>query len=56
MAMNDDVVTINTQSSTQWDGFRHYGRITYKLMTAGCKLTVLRLPKNKAVLSGAYSG
>ncbi|PMB72349.1 hypothetical protein BM221_002452 [Beauveria bassiana] len=24
-AVNDDVVTFNTQSSTQWDGFRHYG-------------------------------
>ncbi|OAA57740.1 hypothetical protein ISF_06981 [Cordyceps fumosorosea ARSEF 2679] len=23
--VNDDVVTFNTQSSTQWDGFRHYG-------------------------------
>ncbi|KAH7310799.1 hypothetical protein B0I35DRAFT_489627 [Stachybotrys elegans] len=25
MTMNDDVVEMNTQSSTQWDGFRHYG-------------------------------
>ena len=25
MAMNDDAVAFNTQSSTQWDGFRHYG-------------------------------
>lgn len=24
-AVNDDIVTFNTQSSTQWDGFRHYG-------------------------------
>jgi hypothetical protein len=23
--MNDDVVHFNTQSSTQWDGFRHFG-------------------------------
>lgn len=23
LVMNDDVVNINTQSSTQWDGFRH---------------------------------
>ncbi|EPE28302.1 Putative cyclase [Glarea lozoyensis ATCC 20868] len=23
--MNDDAVHMNTQSSTQWDGFRHYG-------------------------------
>ncbi len=25
MIMNDDVLHLNTQSSTQWDGFRHYG-------------------------------
>lgn len=25
VSMNDDVVCFNTQSSTQWDGFRHYG-------------------------------
>lgn len=25
MTMNDDCLTLNTQSSTQWDGFRHYG-------------------------------
>ncbi|KAH8660055.1 putative cyclase-domain-containing protein [Xylariales sp. PMI_506] len=25
MTMNDDSIHINTQSSTQWDGFRHYG-------------------------------
>lgn len=25
MTMNDDAVAFNTQSSTQWDGFRHYG-------------------------------
>ena len=24
--VNDDVLTLNTQSSSQWDGFRHYGR------------------------------
>ena len=23
--VNDDVLVFNTQSSTQWDGFRHYG-------------------------------
>lgn len=26
MVMNDDAISINTQSSTQWDGFRHYGK------------------------------
>lgn len=23
--VNDDVLTLNTQSSSQWDGFRHFG-------------------------------
>lgn len=23
--VNDDILTFNTQISTQWDGFRHYG-------------------------------
>lgn len=23
--MNDDVLVLNTQSSSQWDGFRHFG-------------------------------
>ena len=23
--VNDDILTLNTQSSSQWDGFRHYG-------------------------------
>ncbi|KAL4886236.1 hypothetical protein BJY04DRAFT_213768 [Aspergillus karnatakaensis] len=25
--VNDDVLTFNTQTSTQWDGFRHYGNL-----------------------------
>lgn len=33
--MNDDVVTFNTQSSTQWDGFRHYGYQRAKLFFNG---------------------
>lgn len=23
--VNDDILTLNTQSSSQWDGFRHFG-------------------------------
>lgn len=26
--VNDDILTLNTQSSTQWDGFRHFGKAT----------------------------
>lgn len=25
-SINDDILTFNTQCSSQWDGFRHYGR------------------------------
>jgi hypothetical protein len=25
--VNDDILIFNTQCSTQWDGFRHYGKI-----------------------------
>jgi hypothetical protein len=24
--VNDDILTFNTQASSQWDGFRHFGR------------------------------
>jgi hypothetical protein len=25
-SVNDDILTLNTQSSSQWDGFRHFGK------------------------------
>ncbi|KAL1970762.1 hypothetical protein VTN77DRAFT_2596 [Rasamsonia byssochlamydoides] len=33
--VNDDVLTFNTQSSTQWDGFRHYGNQQHKVFFNG---------------------
>lgn len=27
--VNDDILTFNTQSSSQWDGFRHYGSLSH---------------------------
>jgi len=30
-AVNDDILTFNTQSSSQWDGFRHFGYQKHKL-------------------------
>ncbi|KAK1756691.1 hypothetical protein QBC47DRAFT_459412 [Echria macrotheca] len=36
-AVNDDVLTFNTQSSTQWDGFRHYGYQTERVYFNGVK-------------------
>ncbi|KAF4625648.1 hypothetical protein G7Y89_g12515 [Cudoniella acicularis] len=34
---NDDVLTLNTQSSSQWDGFRHFGYQDHKVYFNGCK-------------------
>ena len=28
-SVNDDILTFNTQSSTQWDGFRHFGETLF---------------------------
>jgi len=35
--VNDDVLHLNTQSSTQWDGFRHFGYQDHKVYFNGCK-------------------
>ena len=32
--VNDDTVTFNTQSSSQWDGFRHYGGLRQALSSS----------------------
>ncbi|KAH8647660.1 putative cyclase-domain-containing protein [Xylariales sp. PMI_506] len=34
-SVNDDILTFNTQTSTQWDGFRHYGNQKMKLYYNG---------------------
>lgn len=36
--VNDDVLTFNTQSGTQWDGFRHYGYQDAKIFFNGHSL------------------
>lgn len=33
--VNDDILTFNTQSSSQWDGFRHYGHQKQKVFYNG---------------------
>lgn len=35
----DDTYTLNTQSGTQWDGFRHFGHIDSKCFYNGAKST-----------------
>lgn len=42
--VNDDILTFNTQISTQWDGFRHYGSfepIIRRGAISSCDCTVL---------------
>ena len=35
--LNDDILHFNTQSSSQWDGFRHYGlRPLHRYLTGVC--------------------
>jgi hypothetical protein len=34
-AVNDDIITFNSQISSQWDGFRHYGYQKEKLFYGG---------------------
>ncbi|KAL4742113.1 hypothetical protein BDV11DRAFT_212127 [Aspergillus similis] len=40
--VNDDILTFNTQTSTQWDGFRHYGNQTHGCYFNGHSLDELR--------------
>ncbi|KAM3077521.1 hypothetical protein ACMFMG_006859 [Clarireedia jacksonii] len=34
--VNDDVLELNTQSGSQWDGFRHFGYQDHKVFYNGC--------------------
>lgn len=34
--VNDDILTFNTQSSSQWDGFRHFGYQDHKVYFNDC--------------------
>ncbi|KAJ0417694.1 hypothetical protein BJY00DRAFT_315642 [Aspergillus carlsbadensis] len=40
--VNDDILTFNTQTSTQWDGFRHYGNQTHGCYFNGHSLDELK--------------
>ncbi|PKX96603.1 uncharacterized protein P174DRAFT_438388 [Aspergillus novofumigatus IBT 16806] len=41
--VNDDILVFNTQCSTQWDGFRHYGNHTHKCYFNGHSLEDLKI-------------
>ncbi len=60
--VNDDVLTFNTQTSTQWDGFRHYGRfycgcalcwVTWSLMS-GLVVLYYREPNARGLLQRTF--
>lgn len=54
--MNDDEVHLNTQSSTQWDGFRHFGLFGVGWITWGKVADGDSLSINEAVLQWSSTG
>ena len=46
---NDDILTLNTQSSSQWDGFRHYG-LCHKILNGLPSIDIPRLPRPEVIL------
>lgn len=55
-ASNDDVLTFNTQSSSQWDGFRHYGYQKEKVYFNGKVLDDLLTTNVNGVQGTKWSG
>jgi hypothetical protein len=56
--VNDDVLNFNTQCSSQWDGFRHYGQSSRRSRLAGFDLLSKydrRLPEGEEILQQSYS-
>lgn len=57
MALNDDAVSFNTQCTTQWDGFRHYGRSSHSAQPSGATVTEDdKISEVEAVLSRSHAG
>ncbi|KAH7118738.1 hypothetical protein B0J11DRAFT_74215 [Dendryphion nanum] len=54
--VNDDFLDINTQSSSQWDGFRHYGYQQRKLFYGGRKQEELEQSEVIGIDRIAHSG
>lgn len=53
--VNDDEVKLNTQSSSQWDGFRHYGELDVA-SEEKLKLMNDRISRSQGVLQWLYDG
>ena len=51
---NDDILTFNTQSSSQWDGFRHYAYQDQKLFYNGCSQEMIQSSTNNGI-HGIYA-
>ena len=50
--VNDDILTFNTQSSSQWDGFRHYGHQGHKVFYNGVTQEEVESTNRAIVASG----
>ncbi|RAQ53738.1 hypothetical protein AFGD_006842 [Aspergillus flavus] len=50
----DDTYTLNTQSGTQWDGFRHFGHIDSKLFYNGTTSTDIEPGPNSTTKCGIH--
>jgi len=54
--VNDDVLTFNTQASSQWDGFRHYGNHEYQCWFKGHTWESIRDTKDIGIDAWVKSG
>jgi hypothetical protein len=50
----DDVLTFNTQSSSQWDGFRHYGYQKHKVFYNGVTVDDVTKTKKNSIHGTIY--
>lgn len=48
--VNDDILTLNTQSTSQWDGLRHFGLFEYERERNFSANGIERLPRAEALL------
>src|SRR4051812_28618893 len=50
--VNDDIITFNTQSSTQWDSFRHFGYPKEKVFYGGVTQDQIHDASNPTMANG----
>jgi hypothetical protein len=54
--VNDDILTLNTQSSSQWDGFRHYGNYLDVFHSTKWRPYIRRISRCRGVFQWLHSG